>query len=148
MVDYRSLTSPLGERIANRLCTCNACFLGPLSPNPGLTYSALIDGCHPNNWYLYEGSVPSINANCPPNVVGFKCGKLKNITNVNAPGIQDSHRETVIAYAMFDLTETLTLRYNFGWADILQAAVATTTIRTESVVRRMFSWRATAWCRL
>ena len=89
---------------------------------PGLTYSALIDGCHPNNWYLYEGSVPSIDANCPPNVVGFKCGKLKNITNVNAPGIQDSHRETVIAYAMFDLTETLTLRYNFGWADILQSS--------------------------
>ncbi|MDE0039246.1 MAG: TonB-dependent receptor [Gammaproteobacteria bacterium] len=89
---------------------------------PGLTYSALIDGCHPNNWYLYEGSVPSIDPNCPPNVVGFKCGKLKNITNVNAPGIQDSHRETVIAYAMFDLTETLTLRYNFGLADILQSS--------------------------
>ena len=23
---------------------------------------------------------------------------------------------------MFDLTETLTLRYNFGWADILQSS--------------------------
>ena len=89
---------------------------------PGLTSASLIDGCHPNNWYLYEGSVPSIDANCPPNVVGFKCGKLKNKTNVNAPGIQDSHRETVIAYAMFDLTETLTLRYNFGWADIVQSS--------------------------
>ena len=54
---------------------------------PGLTSASLINGCHPNNWYLYEGSVPSIDANCPPNVVGFKCGKLKNITNVNAPGI-------------------------------------------------------------
>ena len=53
---------------------------------------------------------------------GFKCGKLKNKINVNAPGIQDSHRETVISYAMWDLTETLTLRYNFGWADITQGS--------------------------
>ncbi|MYJ75204.1 MAG: TonB-dependent receptor plug domain-containing protein, partial [Gammaproteobacteria bacterium] len=89
---------------------------------PGLTYAYQVDGCEQNNWYLYEGSVPSIDADCPPNVPGFKCGKLKNITNVNAPGIQDSHRETVIAYAMFDLTETLTLRYNFGLADILQSS--------------------------
>ena len=89
---------------------------------PGLTYAYQVGACLPNSWYLYEGSVPSIDADCPPNVPGFKCGKLKNITNVNAPGIQDSHRETVIAYAMFDLTETLTLRYNFGWADIVQSS--------------------------
>ena len=89
---------------------------------PGLTYAFQIDGCEPNNWYLYEGSVPSIDPNCPPNVPGFKCGKLKNKINVNAPGVQDSHRETVIAYAMFDLTQTLTLRYNLGWADITQSS--------------------------
>ena len=89
---------------------------------PGLTYAYQIGACLPNSWYLYEGSVPSIDANCPPNVPGFKCGKLKNKINVNAPGIQDSHRETVISYAMWDLTETLTLRYNFGWADITQGS--------------------------
>ena len=89
---------------------------------PGLTQAYQINGCEQNNWYMYEGTVPSIDADCPPNVPGFKCGDLKNITNVNSPGIQDSHRETILAHAMWDLTETLTLRYNFGWADILQSS--------------------------
>lgn len=89
---------------------------------PGLTYPHQINSCRANNWYLYEGSVPAIDANCPPNVPGFKCGDLKNRTNVNAAGVQNSHRETIISYAVFDLTDTLTLRYNFGWSDINQSS--------------------------
>ena len=38
---------------------------------PGLTYPHQINSCRANNWYLYEGSVPAIDANCPPNVPPF-----------------------------------------------------------------------------
>ena len=73
-----------------------------------------------NTWYLYEGSVPSIAPGCPPRTPGFECGSLKNKLNVNRPGFSNSEGDQAFFYADFDLTESYTLRYNYGWSDVFQ----------------------------
>ena len=73
-----------------------------------------------NTWYLYEGSVPSIAPGCPHRTPGFECGSLKNKLNVNRPGFSNSEGDQAFFYADFDLTESYTLRYNYGWSDVFQ----------------------------
>ena len=76
--------------------------------------------CETNTWYLYEGIVPSIDPGCPPKTPGFECGSLRNKLNVNRPGLSDSEGDQAFFYADFDLTKSYTLRYNYGWSDVLQ----------------------------
>ena len=76
--------------------------------------------CETNTWYLYEGSVPSIDPGCPPRTPGFECGSLKNKLNVNRPGFSNSEGDQAFFYGDFDLTESYTLRYNYGWSDVFQ----------------------------
>ena len=73
-----------------------------------------------NTWYLYEGSVPSIAPGCPHRTPGFECGSLKNKLNVNRPGFSNSEGDQAFFYGDFDLTESYTLRYNYGWSDVFQ----------------------------
>ena len=73
-----------------------------------------------NTWYLYEGSVPSIAPGCPHRTPGFECGSLKNKLNANRPGFSNSEGDQAFFYADFDLTESYTLRYNYGWSDVFQ----------------------------
>ena len=65
-------------------------------------------------------AIPAIPANCPEGVPGFKCGDLKNVLNVNAPGITDSERDTWMLNAAFDLTDSLSLKYSYGKSDVIQ----------------------------
>ena len=73
-----------------------------------------------NRHYLYDEPFPAIPANCPEGVPGFKCGDLKNLLNVNAPGITDSERDTWMLNAAFDLTDSLSLKYSYGKSDVVQ----------------------------
>jgi iron complex outermembrane receptor protein len=74
----------------------------------------------PNPHYLYDQPFPAISSGCPVGVPGYRCGDLENKINVNAPGISDSDRETWILNTSFDVTEMLTVRYNYGQSDVLQ----------------------------
>ena len=74
----------------------------------------------PNRHYQYDQPFPAIPANCPQGVPGFKCGDLKNVLNVNAPGISDSERDTWMLNASFDLTDSLALKYSYGKTEVVQ----------------------------
>ena len=90
-------------------------FEGPLTDADG---NCIAGGLNP--FYQYDEPFSAIPNNCPEGVPGFKCGDLKNIINVNAPGVSDSERDTWILNASFDLTDSLALRYSYGKSDVLQ----------------------------
>ncbi len=70
-----------------------------------------------NPFYLWDGPIPSVPANCPPGTPGWNCGDLKNEVNVNRNSVGSSSAEqTTIAFS-FDLNDNYTLRYNFGDTD-------------------------------
>ncbi|MCY4142686.1 MAG: TonB-dependent receptor [Gammaproteobacteria bacterium] len=80
----------------------------PDNPNPP---------CDTNFWYLYEGSIPSIEDNCPPGTPGFECGDIFNKLNVNRPGIGGSTANQNFVTATYQLTDNLTIKYNYGDSD-------------------------------
>ena len=90
-------------------------FEGPLTDADG---NCIAGGLNP--FYQYDEPFSAIPNNCPEGVPGFKCGDLKNIINVNAPGVSDSERDTWILNTSFDLTDSLALRYSYGKSDVLQ----------------------------
>ena len=70
-----------------------------------------------NPFYLWNGQIPSVPANCPPGRPAWECGDVKNIVNVNRNSVGSSTAEqTTIAFS-FDLNDNYTLRYNFGDSD-------------------------------
>ena len=71
-----------------------------------------------NPWFMYAGSIPSIDSDCLPGVPGFECGDLENKVNFNTSGQVDSEADQIFYYADFALNEGLSLRYNFGWSDV------------------------------
>jgi iron complex outermembrane recepter protein len=68
-------------------------------------------------WYLWDGDVPSVADGCPPGTPGFECGDIENKLNANRPslGVEDAEQKT--AYIQYDLSDSYTLRYNFGRTD-------------------------------
>ena len=73
-----------------------------------------------NRHYQYAEPFPAIPDNCPVGVPGFRCGDVKNVINVNSPGVSDSERDTWIVNASFAFTDSLELRYTYGESNVLQ----------------------------
>ena len=82
----------------------------PQSRNPNPAQSL-------NAFYLWDGSIPSVPADCPPGRPAWECGDVKNVLNVNRNSVGSSTAEqTTIAFS-FELNDNYTLRYNFGDTD-------------------------------
>lgn len=64
------------------------------------------------NWGVQGSPIPA--GVDPPN----QCDNLKNIVNLNVPGIHDSYREEITLNADYNITEALTLRYTLGSSDV------------------------------
>lgn len=92
-----------------------------LGPHGGL-YADAPPGTNPtpNHTYLYATPNPAVDPNCPVGKPGFLCGVLKNEVALNYTGWQDSKNDMIIAYAQYDITEELTLRYSFSDSDVQQ----------------------------
>ena len=71
----------------------------------------------PNDLYLYETPNPAIEANCPIGEPGFRCGDINNMVALNFTGSQESEGDLTTFYAEYDLTDQLTLRYNYSKND-------------------------------
>ncbi len=69
-----------------------------------------------NVWYRYTEPSPAV-ADCG-DTIATRCSELKNEINLNRSGIQDTSRESITLNADFNPTETLTLRYTYGWSDV------------------------------
>ena len=70
-----------------------------------------------NPFYLWDGPVPSVPANCPPGRPAWECGDVKNVVNVNLNSVGSSTAEQTTISFSFDLNDNYTLRYNFGDTD-------------------------------
>ena len=72
----------------------------------------------PNNpFYLWDGAIPSVPANCPPGKAAWECGDVKNVVNLNRNAVGASTAEQTTITFSFDLNDNYTLRYNFGDTD-------------------------------
>ena len=69
-----------------------------------------------NSWYLFNEPSPAV-VDCG-DTLATRCSNLKNEVNFNRSGISDTSRESITLNADFNLTDTLTLRYTYGWSDI------------------------------
>ena len=69
-----------------------------------------------NSWYLFNEPSPAVE-DCG-DTLATRCSNLKNEVNFNRSGISDTSRESITLNADFNLTDTLTLRYTYGWSDI------------------------------
>ena len=72
-----------------------------------------------NPFYLWNGRVPSVPADCPPLRPAWECGDVKNVVNVNRNSVGSSTAEQTTFAFSFDLSDNYTLRYNFGDTDNL-----------------------------
>ena len=72
-----------------------------------------------NPFYLWNGRVPSVPADCPPLRPAWECGDVKNVVNVNRNSVGSSTAEQTTFAFSFDLSNNYTLRYNFGDTDNL-----------------------------
>ena len=72
---------------------------------------------NPNAHYLWDGPVPSVPAGCSPRTPGWRCGDIKNQVNVNRSAVGSSTAERQSIAFSFDLSDSYTLRYNFGDTD-------------------------------
>ena len=99
---------PLSER--NRT---SECIVDPLSRDED-------PECETNFWYLYTGPLPSVPEGCAPGTPGFECGDISNKLHVNRPGISGSEGDQRTVSADYQLTESFSLRYNYGSTDNYQ----------------------------
>ena len=76
--------------------------------------------CTDNTWYLYTEPLPSVPANCPVGTPGFECGDIANKLNVNRPGISGSEGDQRTASVEYQLSQTFSVRYNYGSTDNFQ----------------------------
>ena len=54
-----------------------------------------------NPFYLWDGAVPSVPANCPPGRPAWECGDVRNVVNVNRNSVGSSTAEqTTIAFQL------------------------------------------------
>ena len=69
-----------------------------------------------NEWYLHDQPAPAITdcPGIPPNL----CSNIKNEVNLNRSGVQDTSRKSRTLNADFKVTDTLTLRYTYGWSEV------------------------------
>ena len=99
---------PLSER--NRT---SECIVDPLSRDED-------PECETNVWYLYTQPLPSVPDGCPPGTPGFECGDISNKLHVNRPGLSGSEGDQRTVSADYDLTDSFSLRYNYGSTDNFQ----------------------------
>lgn len=88
-----------------------------------------------NPWYLFTEPIPTI-ADCDPGQGGNKCSDLDNKINVNAPGVMDNTRESFTVNADYTITDSLTLRYNYG-----ESRIDTLTSRDSDQSNRIGGWQ-------
>ena len=64
------------------------------------------------DWGVQGSPIPT--GSLPPN----RCGALKNVVNLNVPGIHDSYREEITFNADYSIGAALTLRYTLGSSNV------------------------------
>ena len=79
----------------------------------GVPYTCSGTADEPENiWYLHSEPAPAVE-DCGRRIAN-ECGDLKNIVNLNRPGISDTSRESYTLNMDFKLSEGLLVRYTFG----------------------------------
>ena len=74
-----------------------------------------------NPWFRSVEINPAFDPDCAVGVPGFECGDLENKVNNNRTGTEDSEGDQVFFFAEYELTDTLSLRYSYGWSDVNQS---------------------------
>jgi len=92
-----------------------------------------------NVWYRYSEPLPSVEK-CDPGEPGNQCEDLQNKINVNRPAVSDSTRDSFTLNADYHISESLMVRYTYGWSDIVQFAS-----RDYDDTNRVGGWQGELW---
>jgi iron complex outermembrane receptor protein len=80
----------------------------------------------PNPFYLYATPNPAVDPGCPPGVPGWQCGDLKNKIASNFPSESSSESDLGTLYAQYQISDGLSLRYNFSYSDVAMSSTKDT----------------------
>jgi outer membrane receptor protein involved in Fe transport len=88
------------------------------------TTTPVFDEWYANPYYLYGTPNPAIDPDCPPGTPGHLCGDLYNKVATNFPGSNESVSDLGTAYASYQISENINVRYNFSISDVNSASWA------------------------
>jgi iron complex outermembrane receptor protein len=80
----------------------------------------------PNPFYLWETGNPAIDPDCPVGTPGWHCGDIENKIALNFPGYTESEADYATLYANYQITDNVSVRYSFGYSDVLSFGVRDT----------------------
>jgi iron complex outermembrane receptor protein len=83
-------------------------------------------GYDPNPFYLWESGNQAIDQNCPVGTPGWHCGDIENKIALNFPGYQESEADYATLYANYQITDNVSMRYSFGYSDVMSFSVRDT----------------------